>query len=268
MINIFKLEMERAILNPLFFATTIITCFLFFFSGYEEFYIYAPQSENIDVLHFFDFLRNVGVFETMIIICCTIPYSTSFYIDYTTSYIKLIKYRTTENKLIISKFIACAISGGLSIMLGVLLFVSVVALKYPLVNTLGGAYQSAIMRLDYSPQAFDILLLNGKYLSYFVINMYLIFLVGALWSVVGMLISLVIANPFVAMFSPYLLYFSQDYFINTKNLPRIINTSSIIKSQFYFDGVFVNLIISSLIIFAIMCILFAMFVYFFKRRCE
>lgn len=251
-------------LNILFPGAIILVCGLFFLSGYEEFFHYAPNASNMDVFHFFDFLRNVGTFETMLIICCAIPYATSFYVDYNSSFIRSIKVRTGENKYIASRVIVCGVSGGLAISLGMLLFILLLAFKYPLVNIDGGAYQSVLMRASSTPGAFEPLLISGNYFLYFLSNLYAIFLMGALWSSVGLLISTIIPNPFVALFSPYLLYFLQSIFIG--KLPNQYNTSRIIKGMFNLGSVAYNVLYITLFTFVLILLIFILFGYFCKRR--
>ena len=53
--NVLKIEFKRSIMNPLFIGTIVLTCILFFMSGYEEFFIYAQQVPNMDVFHFLIF---------------------------------------------------------------------------------------------------------------------------------------------------------------------------------------------------------------------
>lgn len=238
---------------------------IIFLGGYEEFFLYAPKAENMDTLHFFDFLRNVGTFETMLIICCVIPYATSFCIDYNSSYIRLLKSRTGENNYIVSKVVSCGISGGLSIALGMLLFIGLVSLQYPLVDTAGGAYQSILMRVSYDgAKAFESFLLSDLYILYFALQIYLIFIVGAFWSVVGLTVSTLIPNPFVALFSPYILYFLQSIFI--KNFPTYLNTINIIQGNYNIGSDIFNFTYATIFIIVLVLLLGIMFGYFAKRR--
>lgn len=263
-INILKVEFRRSILNPLFWGTIVLSCALFFMSGYEEFVYYAPMAENLDVYHFFDILRNVGTFESMLIVCCAIPYAVSFCVDYNATYLRFIKVRTGENRYIISRVLACGVSGSLSIALGILLFLSLVGLNYPLVDVDGGLYQSAIMRLSYAPEALDILLFNENYVLYFAISIYLIFLVGFMWSVIGLSISAIIPNPFVALFSPFLLFFLQDTFL--QKLPSHFKTINIMQGRFNVGGVVTSVIYATVFIGLLVFLTTLVFGYFCKRR--
>lgn len=263
-IKILLLDFRRSIINPLLLFMIILTASFFILSGYEELVLYAPQIQHIDTLHFFDFLRNVGVFETMIIICCVIPYGTSFCTDYSTSYLKLLKVRTGENKYIHSRMFFVFFSGALGIFIGIILFILIILFKYPLVDVNGGAYQSILIRASLQPLAFEELLLNGDYVSYFLFNILVISLICGLWSTIGLLISSIIPNPFVTIFSPYILYFSQSILL--KKFPIEFNSLNIIKCNFDFGSTIKNLFFILSYVIIIYIIILFLFSYFCKRR--
>lgn len=266
--NIFKVDIKRSILSYKFIFATLLSCALYFLSGYNEFIYYAPQAQNIDVLHFFRFLNSVGTFEVMLVLCCVIPYTSSFCSDWNSKYICSIRIRTSTDKYSVSRVVSCAISGGLAIAMGILLFILILSFKYPLVDINGGMFQSYIMELEYNTEYQSCLLpllVNENYIAFYALSIYLIFLFGAFWSVVGLCISALIPNIFVALCSPFILYFLQGILL--KNVPNQYNASYITKGDFNIGaGVVGNMIFVTFYMSVLIAIFGAIFTCIVKRR--
>ena len=115
-------------------------------------------------------------------ILAAIPYATAFVDDLKSGYIRLYLHRTTVYRYLISKIVVCAITGGFAIIIG---YFAVYAI-------FTGIFLPAEAKGS-GESTFDVL----KY----ALN---IFLEGALWSCVGMLLSAVTENRYISYASPFI----------------------------------------------------------------
>ncbi|MEA5047078.1 MAG: hypothetical protein VB034_00575 [Eubacteriales bacterium] len=121
-------------------------------------------------------------------ILATIPFSGAFVEDGKSGYLKQILPRTTVSRYILGKELACAISGFLTLTLGILAgYVLVSFLVVPTERIGETAAQSQLGELA------------GKLL--------LFGLAGALWAMLGMLLSTVTMNAYMAYAAPFILYY-------------------------------------------------------------
>lgn len=121
-------------------------------------------------------------------ILATIPFSGAFVEDGKSGYLKQILPRTTVSRYILGKELACAISGFLTLTLGILAgYVLVSFLVVPTERIGETAAQSQLGELA------------GKIL--------LFGLAGALWAMLGMLLSTVTMNAYMAYAAPFVLYY-------------------------------------------------------------
>lgn len=156
-----------------------------------------------DVLYYYRMsVQFIGVYHLMFILMCTIPYSTSFCMDFNSKNIKYSVVRSSVSSYSWSKVLSCAIAGGLAVALGTIIFILCASFFRPLVDSTRGISES------YLATTGGELLSEGKYILYFSIYICLSFFKGFLWSVVGLLISAYIPNIFVALSSPFILAYA------------------------------------------------------------
>jgi len=121
-------------------------------------------------------------------ILATIPFSGAFVEDVKSGYLKQILPRTTVSRYIFGKELACAVSGFLTLTLGILAGHVVVSLIVLPAETFGeAAVQSQLGDLV------------GKIV--------LFGCAGALWAMLGMLLSTVTMNTYMAYAAPFILYY-------------------------------------------------------------
>lgn len=192
--NMFNTDLYKAIKSWRFLAGVLGTVFVYLL-------IIKPEvGFGTDVLYLYRIsVQFIGVYHIMFILMCTIPYSTSFCMDFNSKNIKYSVVRSSVSSYSWSKVLSCAIAGGLAIALGTLIFVFSTSLFRPLVDSTMGISEG------YLATTGGELLSQGKYILYFSIYICLSFFKGFLWSVVGLLISAYIPNIFVALSSPFIL---------------------------------------------------------------
>ena len=141
-------------------------------------------------------------------ILAAIPYTTAFTDDVKSGYLKPYLTRTSVTRYILGKGIGAAVSGGLALVLGILV-------------TLG------IFMLVFSPME-----VYGEYaveskIPDIVLRCFLFFLSGAMWASVGLLASSLTQNVYLAYAAPFIFYyvliilqeryFRSTFMLNPKN---------------------------------------------------
>ena len=121
-------------------------------------------------------------------ILATIPYAGAFVDDFKSGYLKQFLPRTTVTRYILGKELACAISGFLTLTLGILGGYILVSLVVMPMETFGEtAVQSQL------PELIGKIVLFG--------------FAGALWAMLGMLLSTVTMNAYMAYSAPFIFYY-------------------------------------------------------------
>lgn len=139
-------------------------------------------------------------------IICTLPYTTAFLEEYTSGYIKLYLMKCDKARYIKGKVLAPAISGGLVLTAGILIFFFITKLIY---SPMENVSEYAI------PPFMNVLMYAIKY-----------FFTGALWASVGALLANISLSKYMAYASSFVFfyvlvilqerYFRDLYVINPK----------------------------------------------------
>jgi len=117
-----------------------------------------------------------------------IPFAAAFVEDVKSGYLKQCLPRTTTTRYLVGKSVSCALSGGLAILGGALLgFLLFTLIFSPMEIYVDFAIPSRMGEIGFS--------------------LLLLFLSGALWASVGLLLSTLTMNAFLAYASPFILYY-------------------------------------------------------------
>ena len=123
-------------------------------------------------------------------IVCALPYTSAFVDDVKSGYIKQYLHRSGIKQYIAGKLVACGLSGGLVLFLGILL-----------------AY--AVAALGFAPM--ELALFDGEtaqpYLAQLLKVSAMLFLSGAFWSLVGFTFASATNSRYMAYASPFILYY-------------------------------------------------------------
>lgn len=227
--RILKIEVRRGVLSLRFLATLPLPLLFYLLSGGDEL-LQLWDSTHVDVLHFAVFLSDVGSFSMMLILAACLPYAASYCDDLNHQYIRCQLLRCGKRNYYAAKIMTGAITGGLVAAGGLVLFLLVLWLHFPLVIPGSGLYDSAVMAK--STQYFGELLAEGNHFGYFGVMILACGLFGAIWGAVGIAISGLLPNPFVAMFAPFLL----ERFLLMLPVPSIIVPRTILHGNFNLGG--------------------------------
>lgn len=212
-----------------------------------------------DLLYLFKYSTDSNGFNMLIVLLFVLPYTTCFCSDWNSGFIRLSIVRTGFNKYGFFKVLACALSSGASVALGLALYilslepwiklVDITASNFEFfsVRTLGGEF-----------------LLNGQYLKYFMVYIYLGFLKGAFWSVVGLCASAYLPNRFVALCTPFITYYVLS--IATYRFPAWLRLNKIFDGLCIIKNTYITLIYATLLILSLITCVGLLFVRTVKRR--
>lgn len=120
-------------------------------------------------------------------IIAAIPYTTAYTDDFKSGYIKSYLTRTSVKRYVVGKGIGCAISGGLALALGMLATLLVFFLVFSPIKTAG------YMNMSFWPE--------------FLKKLLVFFLSGALWASLGLLVSSLTKNVFLAYAAPFITFY-------------------------------------------------------------
>lgn len=224
-----KIELRRGVLSWRFFAALPMPFLFYLMSGGEELF-QLWGSIRVDVLHFAVFLADVGSFSMMLILAACFPYAASYCDDLEHQYIRCQLLRCGKRNYCAAKLLAGTMIGGLVTAGGLLLFLLFLRLRFPWVIPGSGLYDSAVMAKD--TQYFGELLAEENHSGFFGVMVLTCGLFGAIWGAVGVTVSGLLPDPFVAMFAPFLL----ERFLLMLPVPAILVSRNILRGGFNLGG--------------------------------
>ena len=174
-------------------------------------------------------------------ILCALPFTAAFVDDIKSGYIKPYLHRTTIREYIKSKLIACALSGGLVLFIGILISHSLSTLIYTPMELALAEGETA------QPYFADMLTIAAT-----------LFFSGAFWSLVGFTFAALTMSKYMAYASPFIIYYvliilNERYF---KDLYVLYPKEWLFPSDVWVMGGF-GVIALLCVLCAILCLAFA-----------
>jgi hypothetical protein len=123
-------------------------------------------------------------------ILCALPFTTAFVDDIKSGFIKQYLHRSGTGPYIKGKLIACGLSGGLTLFVGILLAYAIASLVFTPMELALGEGETA------QPYLAQILMIAAT-----------LFFSGAFWSLVGFTFASLTMNRYMAYASPFILYY-------------------------------------------------------------
>ena len=123
-------------------------------------------------------------------ILCALPYTSSFVDDIKSGFIKQYLHRTDTASYVRGKLIACGLSGGLVLFIGIVLAYGLSALIFTPMELALGPTETA-----------------QPYFAQLLMKAATLFFSGAFWSLVGFTFAALTMNRYMAYASPFILYY-------------------------------------------------------------
>lgn len=147
------------------------------------------DTEN-DALTILDFASSLGFASPLMPLIAALPFAASFCMDYKSGYTVPVALRAGKRRQLLSKSLAVAISGGLAVALGTLLFIVLLNVRFPPDITASPEYMNvnALVPLLQSGPRGEYSAV-GNYIVYYVARLFLLFLSGAFWALMALCFS-------------------------------------------------------------------------------
>lgn len=180
------------------------------------------------------------------------PFATG-YVDELGMY-PYIVHRTGVIRYCFTKMTTAALSGGMALVLGRLLFVGILLLKLP--------FTTPAAVLEYQWMPFGALLVSYGGAQFLSVSLLLSFLTGVLWGSAAMCISAFIPNVFAATVSPFVISFALTQFCRLARLSDGIRLDRLLSGRGWLGSTATTLFCTSIsVIF-----LFVVCTYLFTHR--
>lgn len=209
-----KCDLEKSVLNIGFLGAVLLTCALGFTAMA---YVDNNTSQSYSVLEVMfrldrNFIRNNSTFSSMNIfqlalsgyitlflpIIVAFPFMTAFCTERNSGNMRFVIIRSGKWRYYISKLLSAIIGGGLSVMLGVILFGLLAMALFP-----------SLSSYNVSSEQFD-MMLPGGYAATIFRMLLTAFLYGALSTLPALLLSSFCKNPYVITCLPFMLTYIRD----------------------------------------------------------
>lgn len=206
-------DLKRAFLSKNFLIAVLGVSILFLLPALGDL-----RHSTQDVAYFFNMSSQIGRLANVLVIFCTLPFAWSFCNEWNTKYIRFSVIRRDVTAYSWSKIAACGISSGLSVVLGIVVFLFLSFLwGNPLVSTQSLNFET------FSDSYFGVFLKSGEYLLYFFSFLWLYFLSGMFWGILGLCISGFLPNVFVVITAPFVLQYTISNVFTQYHFPRYVD---------------------------------------------
>lgn len=220
--------------------------------GYYETY----NREGVMFLDLADMLTIRTLTSDAVLLCvpiiAAIPFTTALVDDVKSGFIKHYLTRSKFSTYVISKIIACAVAGGLALCVGIIIGQFTISLAAAPIE------QAPVTVVNEDEMMGDEMMGDEMYFEFIeepeplfgVKNVIPFFLSGMLWALVGMLMSTVMMNKYMAYASPFILYyvlvilaeryFRSIYVLNPQNYLTLTGAWDLgVKSVYITLGLFI-----------------------------
>jgi hypothetical protein len=186
-------DIKRALTSRGFFISILGAVLVIFLASLEDIIKVAQSADPLMNGYHAQFIFTALQTDAMTLalpILCALPYTAAFIDDIKSGYIKLHLHRSGVGQYIKAKLLACALSGGLALLLGILI-----------------AY--GISMLAFTPMEFA---LTGDeiaqpYFAQLLLKAATLFFSGTFWSLVGFTFAALTQSKYMAYASPFILYY-------------------------------------------------------------
>ncbi len=196
-----------------------------------------------------------GYFST---IMAAIPFSTNYCWELGDG-ISIYKIsRCGQPTYVRSKFLVAATLGGLTMLLGELVFILILSTYLPIVT------QEKILESQWIP-FFHMLTIGGG-APYLAITLYITLLSGALWGSIGLWISAYFPSSYVAVCAPFIFRFLLVQIGRLLNLPNGLRLDRLLVARGTIYSDFVTLVVTTATVFVLIFLCYRLFMKRMERR--
>lgn len=251
--NVLKNDIYRAIFSAGFPIGIIATLAIFFFGSVGMINNTTPAVTAF--VHTYGYNNIIN----LLFLTATFAYSTSFSVEWQSVFFRSVVIRSKPVIYALSKCIATAISSGLTVSIGAVLFIVYTCITQP-------AIIPDAITIDVEFSTFKDLLTDGHPLLFFLSYIYIIFLQAMFFGVLGLLTSGYFPNKYVAYVSPFTLGFAMTQIANTLDLPIWLNPVKLALGRVYNTSTYEVLLVETVVFLLLTAVCSNLFVYIVKKR--
>ena len=219
--------------------------------------IYQEGSVMCVQYFYFNAVSFGGVFSSYLMpIMAALPFAASYSIEEQNRLVIYKIARSDKKQYFTSKILVAALTGGITIVAGSLLFTLILATYLPIVTP------GKVFEMTGFPYHNALAMGNG--LPYMTIVFYLAFLSGTLWSSAGMCISAFLPNPYLAICFPMIFQFLVVELGRLLHLPNGLRLDMLLCAR----GTFLSNGMTLIVVTIAVAALIALFGKLFANRCE
>lgn len=207
-LTMLKADFYRAFRSTGFVVGIFSTIAIFYFGSI------GMISQNVSAVAAFNNTFKYNNIANLLFLAATFTYSASFCIDWQTRFTFPLIIRSGKTAYMLSKCIATAVAGGLSVAIGAAIFIGCVCVTQS--SILPSVYE---IKMEFANQAFGDLLLKGQAPLFFISYLYIIFMQAMFFSSLGLMMSSYWPNRYIAYISPFALSFMLNQIANFLSLP-------------------------------------------------
>ena len=186
-------------------------------------------------------------------------YASSFAKEWQSRYHMENIVRCSPTAYALSKCVATAISSGLSISLGIAVYITGLCIHQPVL-------MPSQEDISISVTTFKDLLLDGHMILFFLAYLYVIFLQAMFFSMLGLLASGFFPNKYVAYCTPFVAGFAMNQLTNSLNLPNWMDPVKLALARVYGTATIKVILVETSIFLLLTAVCSALFICVVKRR--
>lgn len=228
-----KADLKRCFTSIWFFIAVLGISLSYFFGDFGDL---TANTSRFDVLSFMKISSSIGYFSELTILLSALPFTMSFCEDIENNYIKFLIMRGNSFKYALSKTIVCILSSLISVFLGKACVILFLTTKLPLVSKVTGNYDVFIN------ETFGYLLINGKFILYFIVQIFFTAIICSMFSIIGLTITAYINNKFLAITAPIIIYFIFYQISRAMDLPTYLSVNRLMSGSFILGKPITNII--------------------------
>lgn len=235
-------DFKRALRLPMLFAILAVIMG-FVFDNYSELTFWAQGSETVSVFYYyFNSVSFGGMFSSYLFpLIAALPFAAECAEQRRSGMTLYLVNRSGVKNYGILKMLTAALSGGLALCLGGMIFVAVLSVRLQLVNP-GDLAEHAGWMPYYS------LLASGNGITYFFAAWYLLFLTGALYASAAMCVSAFTTDRYVVIASPFLAAFLTVQFARLLKIPDAARLDRLLCGRAQWGSEPVSLLLAGIVI--------------------
>ena len=249
--RLFLVDMERAVFSVGFLLGVGVTFAALLYGNA------ADLRHTTSMVYLLNYVVKYNNSFSMFILASTFPYASSYCVDKNSDMIHFFVARCGERKYALSKWVSCALSGGLSVLLGAALFLVFLSLHG--MNTFPSAVEIQDQYVQQS-QTFGDLLPGPAPWLFFVCMLAVLFLQGMFWSSLGLCVSGFLPSQYVVYSAPFISCFAFLQLAKYLQLPPWLNIVTLSFARNNLGGTARTLLITFCVFFVLSGLCGAVFI--------